>query len=86
MLLMMKRLKIDVNIRSLLSPYVSSSFLFLDTRQKIETIEKIRQTRQQIRSEIQQLSERFRITQENLQRLRQISDPNDRHDVEHRTS
>ena len=47
--------------------------IVLDAREKDETLAKIRQARQRIRDEIQEFTERLRITQENLQRLRQSS-------------
>lgn len=44
---------------------------FVDAKKKGETLLRIRNARQRVRSEIEELSERLRLTQENIQRLRQ---------------
>lgn len=48
-------------------------FLFEDERKRVETVEQIRATRQRIKNEIFELTERLRTTQENLQRVQQYS-------------
>ena len=45
----------------------------VDALQKSETLAKIRTARQRVRNEIQELTERLRITQENIKRIRQRS-------------
>lgn len=45
----------------------------LDATKKADTIARIKQARQRVRSEIQDLTERLRITQENIKRARQRS-------------
>jgi hypothetical protein len=46
-------------------------FLGLDALKKADTIARIKSARQRVRTEIQDLTERLRITQENIKRLRQ---------------
>ena len=53
-------------------------FLFLnvyclDALQKSEALAKIKTARQRVRNEIQELTERLRVTQENIKRIRQRS-------------
>lgn len=43
----------------------------LDAMKKADTIARIKSARQRVRNEIQDLTERLRITQENIKRLRQ---------------
>jgi predicted nucleic acid-binding Zn-ribbon protein len=45
----------------------------LDTMKKTETLTRIKNARQRVRNEIEDLSERLRITQENIKRIRQRS-------------
>ena len=45
--------------------------LFADARKKAETIVRIKKGRQRVRTEILDLTERLRVTQENIKRLRQ---------------
>lgn len=45
--------------------------LFVDARKKAETLVRIKKGRQRVRTEIHDLTERLRVTQENIQRLRQ---------------
>jgi len=47
--------------------------LFLDSEKKADTIANIKSARQRVRSEIQDLTERLRVTQENIKRVRQRS-------------
>jgi hypothetical protein len=47
--------------------------MFLDAMKKIETLTCIKNARQRVRNEIDDLSERLRITQENIKRIRQRS-------------
>lgn len=47
--------------------------LFVDAKKKAEILFKIRNARQRVRSEIDDLTERLRVTQENIQRLRKRS-------------
>ncbi len=56
--------------------YVINRF-FLDAIKKADTITRIKNSRQRVRNEIQDLTERLRITQENIKRVRQrIMDTN----------
>ncbi len=50
--------------------------LFLDAIKKAETLTRIQNARQRVRNEIQDLTERLRITQENIKRLRKRSSDN----------
>ncbi len=50
--------------------------LFLDAMKKTETLTRIQNARQRVRNEIQDLTERLRITQENIKRLRKRSSDN----------
>jgi hypothetical protein len=47
--------------------------MFLDATKKIETLTRIKNARQRVRNEIEDLTERLRITQENIKRIRQRS-------------
>jgi len=47
--------------------------MFLDAMKKIETLTRIKNARQRVRNEIDDLTERLRITQENIKRIRQRS-------------
>jgi len=47
--------------------------MFLDAMKKIETLTRIKNARQRVRNEIEDLTERLRITQENIKRIRQRS-------------
>jgi len=47
--------------------------MFLDAMKKIETLTCIKNARQRVRNEIDDLNERLRITQENIKRIRQRS-------------
>lgn len=46
---------------------------FVDVTKKTETLLQIRHARRRVRSEIDELTERLRIAQENIQRLRKRS-------------
>ena len=49
----------------------------IDAKKKSETKTRVKVARQRVRNEIQDLTERLRITQENIKRLRQrTSEPN----------
>jgi hypothetical protein len=48
----------------------------LDATKKAETLLRIQNARQRVRNEIQDLTERLRITQENIKRLRKRSTDN----------
>ena len=50
---------------------ISKGKFSLDATKKIDTIARIKDARQRVRNEIQDLTERLRITQENIKRLRQ---------------
>jgi predicted nucleic acid-binding Zn-ribbon protein len=45
--------------------------IILDTAKKADTIARIKNARQRVRNEIQDLTDRLRITQENIKRARQ---------------
>ncbi len=47
--------------------------LILDAMKKTETLTHIKNARQRVRNEIQDLTERIRITQENIKRLQKRS-------------
>jgi hypothetical protein len=47
--------------------------MIVDATKKSDTIRRIKRTRQRVRNEIQDLTERLRITQENIKRVRQRS-------------
>ena len=64
-------MKINVSLAVVSARFAIS--IVLDAREKDETLAKIRQARQRIRAEILEFTERLRITQENLHRLRQSS-------------
>lgn len=44
--------------------------ILLDAIKKVETIQRLKTARQRVRSEIQDLTERLRVTQENIKRVR----------------
>jgi len=46
-------------------------YIILDAIKKSDTITRIKNARQRVRNEIQDLTERLRITQENIKRVRQ---------------
>ncbi len=47
--------------------------MIIDAAKKAETLLRIQNARQRVRSEIQDLTERLRITQENIKRIRKRS-------------
>jgi hypothetical protein len=47
--------------------------MFSDAVKKAETLNRIKTARQRVRNEIQDLTERLRVTQENIKRTRQRS-------------
>jgi peptidoglycan hydrolase CwlO-like protein len=63
----------NVSLSSSILSTIESIYLFIDLKKKEETLLQIRNARQRVRSEIDDLSERIRVTQENIQRLRKRS-------------
>ena len=67
--------RLNQNVCFFFTPFskIGSSHPFVDAKKKAEALFKIRNARQRVRSEIDDLTERLRVTQENIQRFRKRS-------------